>query len=148
MLIRSIESEDIESISDLYASVFSSPPWNEPWNFEKAKLRLEHIFLSKDFVGLLVEIEESVEAIILGNSEPFLSEKTFHLREMCVNPKLQGTGIGQRLIQRLHEKLKELDVSGVYLTTRNDIKAANFYRKNGYKLEMNQGVYELSLIHI
>ncbi len=143
MLIRSIEEKDLDRISDLYASVFSSTPWNEPWSFEEARHRLEHIFQSKGFIGLLVELEESVEAIVLGNAEPFLSEETFNLREMCVNPKQQGNGVGQRLIQQLHLKLKELDISGVYLTTRNELKAASFYTKNGYSLEKDQGIYEI-----
>lgn len=143
MLIRAIEPEDMDRISDLYASVFSSSPWNEPWSNEKAKRRLNHIFLSKDFIGLLVEIEESVQAIVLGNTEPFLDEKTFYLREMCVNPEFQENGIGQRLIQELHFKLKEINVSGVYLTTRNQLKAASFYKNNGYNLEKDQGIYEI-----
>ena len=143
MIIRFIESEDLLNISDLYSSVFSAAPWNEPWNHEKALLRLSHIYQSKSFVGLLVEIEGAIEAITVGNTEPFLDKNIFHLREMCVNPMLQGKGVGQRLIKKLHIELKKLGVSGVYLTTRNDIKAANFYRKNGYNLEESQGVYEI-----
>jgi len=102
MIIRSIESEDLDGISDLYTSVFSAAPWNEPWSREKAKVRLGHIFQSKGFVGLLIEIDKSIETIALGNTEPFLDEITFYLKEMCVNPKFQGKGIGQKLIKKLH----------------------------------------------
>lgn len=91
----------------------------------------------------MAEIEESIEAIVLGNTEPFLNEQTFHLREMCVKSMMQANGIGQQLIHQLHLKLKELGISGAYLTTRNQIKATSFYRKNGYSLEKDQGIYEI-----
>ena len=55
MITRYIEFDDLEKISELYCSVFSMPPWNEPWTIENSKHRLEHIFVSKGFVGLLIE---------------------------------------------------------------------------------------------
>ena len=143
MSIRAIESSDMESISELYSSVFSSAPWNEPWNRENALVRLKHIFESNSFVGLLNETNKSVTGMVLGNTEPFLNGNTFHLREMCVSPDFQGQGIGQNLMHELHFKLKKTNVSGVYLTTRNDIKASKFYKSYGYNLEHQQGVYQI-----
>jgi aminoglycoside 6'-N-acetyltransferase I len=127
MIIRPIEPNDIEKISDLYSLVFSAPPWSEPWNRENAALRLNHIFESKGFVGLLGESEKSIEGMILGNVEPFLNEKTYYLREMCVRLDSQGKGIGEKLLKEMHIELKNINVSGVYLTTKNGIKASKFY---------------------
>ena len=117
------------------------PPWSEPWTIENSKHRLEHIFVSKGFVGLLIEENKVVQGLILGNVEPYLNESIYHLIEMCVGLEYQSQGVGKKLLTAMHRELKNKNVSGVHLMTRNDLNASKFYLANGYQLEKKEGTY-------
>jgi len=145
MTIRPITKSDIEELAALYASVFNSPPWNEPWTQKTAQERLEWIYESKGFLGFLVNEQESIQGMVLGNIEPFLGERAFYLREMLIRPDKQRKGLGAKLLKQLHVHLREMFVSRSYLITKNESPAAKFYLSNGYTLERADGFYEIPL---
>jgi predicted GNAT family N-acyltransferase len=55
------------------------------------------------------------------------------LRAMAVEPSLQGTGIGARLVVGLEAELKKLAVQTISLHARDT--AIGFYEKLGYSIE-------------
>jgi len=140
MEIRSIQEDDVRKCAKLYASVFSSEPWNEEWTEDAAYLRLNHFHQSQGFVGLIAE-DNGVIGFVLGNSEPFLDSDIYYLREMCVLQDLQSNGVGGKLYITLENELKEKSVKSIYLTTGHDIPAENFYIKHGFKLSEKMGFY-------
>jgi aminoglycoside 6'-N-acetyltransferase I len=145
VIIRRIESSDIDSCAELFAEVFREEPWNEPWTQENATERLVHIYESKGFLGFLMESENNTVGFVLGNIEPFAGGGAFYLREMCVKKEIQGKGIGKRLIAYLHSELSTQKAVRSYLiTTRNGLSAA-FYSANGYKYEEREGVYGITI---
>ena len=145
MIIQPITKSDIKELAALYVSVFSSPPWNEPWTQKSAQERLEWIYESRGFLGFLVKEKESIQGMALGNIEPFLGERVFYLREMMIGSDKQREGLGAQLLKQLHIHLKEIFVSRSYLITKNESPAAKFYLSNGYTLEHADGFYEISL---
>jgi len=140
LLIRKIESEDLNKCSALYSRVFSAPPWSEAWSQEKAYTRLNHFYQSAGFVGLLAE-SESVTGFVLGNMEPFLDGTWFYLREMCVDNSAQNQGVGTKLLNELNKGLISKAVKNIYLATERDIPAAKFYENNGYLKEDKMAFY-------
>ena len=132
MDIRNISEQDLPACAELFAQVFSQPPWNEPWSQEAALQRLSHFYQSKGFAGVLLQ-DHGLLGFALGNIEPFYFGDLFYLREMCVDPMAQNAGNGQRLMHALQETLQQQAVKGIYLTTEHQIAAASFYQKQGFQ---------------
>ena len=139
-IIREINKDDLELCSELYAQVFSGPPWSEKWSKEKANERLSHFYKSEGFIGLVIA-NEGITGFVLGNSEPFLDGNWFYLREMCVAKDRQGKGAGTALLKQLNETLAAKSVKNIYLATDRNIPAAKFYIKNGFSQEEKMGFY-------
>ena len=56
------------------------------------------------------------------------------IARMRVSPRLQGRGIGQMLLDRLHRRAAELDHGTLHLdTTVGQTAARRLYEKNGYR---------------
>ena len=140
MVIRNILEEDIEACANLFSKVFSSEPWNEPWEINSATERLMHFYHSKGFIGLLAE-SENITGFVLGNTEPFHFGSMFYLREMCTANDMQNKGVGGQILNALEIELSKNKIHSLYLTTDRRIPAANFYQKNGFKLNETMGFY-------
>lgn len=140
MIIRSLTSADLLACARLYAQVFSSPPWNEPWSESRALERLSHFYHCQGFVGFIAEADD-LSGFILGNREPFHSGQLFYLREMCVNPKMQNTGCGSQLLEQLQNGLSRYEVQAMYLTTDREIAAAHFYQRRDFNYSESMGFY-------
>ena len=145
MNIRKIIDSDLDECSKIYLDVFSNPPWNEKWNLEIIGLRLSHFYGSKGFIGLLAESEGSVLGFVLGNTEPFYFGQVLYLREMCVQQNQQRKGIGARLYCALEPILIENKVASVYLTTRTNTPASQFYHDLGFSIEKQMGFFTKEL---
>jgi len=137
---RNIEKKDLEGCAELYADVFPSAPWSEPWTAQAAIESLVHFYESKGFVGVLAEAD-GVFGFALGNIEPFHTKDLFYLREMCIARKSQFQGIGGQVYKALESELHERKVEQVYLATDRDIPAARFYLSNGFKCAKEMEFY-------
>ena len=131
MQIREIKDEDLEACSSLYTRVFSESPWSEVWSQDIALTRLRHFYKSEVFFGLLVE-DKNILGFVLGNTEPFINDTWFYLREMCIDNKFQNQGIGTTLLSELKKHLTLKSVKNIYLATERDFPASYFYQKNGF----------------
>lgn len=140
MLIREINENDLTECGRIYSRVFSAPPWEESWSASTACHRLEHFYHSKGFIGLLAQ-DKDITAFVMGNTEPFLDDNWYYLREMCVDTPYQNRGIGSLLLSELDKKLMTLNVRNIYLTTDKHIHAAQFYLNNGFDYRDNMGFY-------
>ena len=63
------------------------------------------------------------------------SDGRAQVTRMRVAPALQGKGIGQRLLDRLHGRAAELGYDSLHLdTTVQQVAARRLYEKNGYEV--------------
>lgn len=116
----------------LYARVFSSAPWSEPWTLEKAERRLSDILATPGSEGLvwidpetLTPIGAAIGHVVQGAVEPL-----FKLSELFVHPQWQGQGIGARLLRQLEQTVAALGARSIVLTTEG--RPAEFYSRLGY----------------
>lgn len=133
--------KDISQMSELYRIVFSLSPWNEDWNYNIAFKRLNHFCKTDGFVGIIAKEKDNVLGFAIGNIEPFLHGDIFYLREMCVHPDFQNSGIGSKVINELERTLTELNIKSIYLFTDRKIPAASFYTKHGYALNNDLTIF-------
>ena len=133
MELAEVRRKDIEPISNLFLSVFSEPPWNEYWEYQWVYERLQWIYESKGFYGYFVELEGTIIGAILGCVVPFCGQKGFEIKELFVDSKFQGKGIGTKLIERLESELNQSNHKFIILLTARESNAESFYLNKGYQ---------------
>ena len=141
---REINKKDLEKCAEIFSQTFSAAPWKENWVKETALERISHFYDSKGFCGVVAE-EDEILGFVLGNIEPYYSGAIFYLREMCIDPEHQNSGIGNILLTTIEKILKSKGVVSIYLLTEHDIPAARFYIKRGFKEDENTGSFSKTI---
>jgi aminoglycoside 6'-N-acetyltransferase I len=133
--IEAIKLEHLDECADLLVATFNAKPWNDQWTLDTAKQELTWTMGVPGFVGL-VSLDEGVVAFATGYREPDDVREVFYLKTFCVKPDAQGTGVGSRLIRSLKQQLGKSGVNTIYLITRKETPAEEFYKKNGYRVSV------------
>ena len=131
MKIRTIAESDLNAISQLYVSVFSSSPWNEYWEYQWAYERLNWIYQSQGCAGLLSLDEDKIIGATLGYFVPFKGKKRFKVVEFFIDTNYQNRGIGTKLLRQLELNLKD-NYDFVLLLTAKNTDAESFYLNRNY----------------
>ena len=101
-------------------------------------------FLAKDAADILIGAFIEDEAIGCCQLTP-ISDSVFQLRQMAVSGKLQGGGVGTRLVQFAEEVAKQNGGTKITLHARE--VATGFYQKLHYTA-IGQPFTEIGLPHI
>jgi len=112
--------------------VLNSEPWNDKWTLETAYRRLNDIYISPNFQGILYVEDGQVKGAILGNYEQYYEGFHYNLKEMFISNELQRQGIGSKLINELEKQLSNSDVTTIILFTSRGNNTNNFYLKNDF----------------
>lgn len=127
-----LSRDHLPMCANLYADVFMNEPWNEAWTLDAAERRLKQAYEMPGFVGIGCFEQEKLLGFVLGYREGWLETEIFYLKEMCIQPILQGQGIGRSILQRLKKHLKTLGVGKLYLLTLQNSQAQQFYLKQQF----------------
>lgn len=130
---KEMNLENLDEIVDMYIESFNCEPWNDKWTKETAYKRLHAMINVEDFYGICAYKDEVMCGMILGCKEQYYNGIMFNLREFCVRNSLRGSGIGQKMIDELENRLKIQGVTEMILYTIKDDKTEGFYKKCGYK---------------
>lgn len=133
MKIREIAEADLGRISQLYVSVFNNPPWNENWEYSWAYDRLNWIYRSQGFIGVLNLEKNQINGAILGRFVPFKGRKGFEIVEFLVDTNCQNKGIGTELLTQLESNLKQSEYDFVLLLTAKNTAVESFYLNLNYR---------------
>ena len=120
--IYEFKKEDLNECAELFVKTFSKEPWNEPWDFENAKKRLNDVVLTPGFRGAVLRNDEKIEGVILGNLEQWYDGEHFCVKEFFVDSSSQGKGTGKKLLNALD------------FWTMKGSTAEAFYNKRGYEI--------------
>ncbi len=132
MNIRPIEQRDLEPCGAVFLTVFNQPPWNEAWPVSAARGRIDELFNTPGFYGVSAADDTALLGFAMGYVEQWDRGKHFYLKEMCVTPERQRSGIGTVLIQVLCRDLVSMQIERLYLLTARESPAAQFYQRNGF----------------
>ena len=133
MEIAAIAKQNLESISQLFISVFNNSPWNEHWEYSWAYERLNWIYEAQGFMGFSIADGDRIVGAILGHFVPFQGKEGFEIVEFFVKTNYQNQGIGTKLLLRLESGLKQRNCDFIVLLTGRNTEAESFYRKHNYK---------------
>jgi aminoglycoside 6'-N-acetyltransferase I len=140
---RQVRCEDIRRCAEVFVEVFGRAPWNEKWEIADALMRLEELWHTPGFYGVIAYEDEgavppgSSERMLgfaMGYTEQWKQGRHFYLKEMCVVPHRQRSGIGTAILEALYQGLVAMGVEAIYLLTLRDSPAAVFYEKSGLRI--------------
>jgi len=136
-VIRSLQRNDRNVVEKILIDT-------EHFNQDEIKIALELIDLylndkkQKDYNIFVDEQEGKVVGYICFGKRP-LTDGTFDLYWIAVDPNIQGKGIGSRLLKFMEDELKKIPDANLVLieTSGQDTYAGEraFYEKNGYQVQ-------------
>lgn len=129
-----LDDSRLAEMAQLYKMSFAGEPWNDDWS-DPVQLS-EYIKEISGGYGALnfgLLIDGKLAAMSLGMIRHWWQGTNYNIEELCVNPDLQGRGIGTRFMGLIEKKIKEKGLCGIFLQTDNDKPSYRFYLKNGFK---------------
>jgi ribosomal protein S18 acetylase RimI-like enzyme len=131
--IVEIKTTDLKECAELYVKVFNRKPWNDLWIMDTAQQRLSDIFKTPNFIGLSYQNDGKIQGAVFGNCEQWYQGAYYNLKEMFVDPEVQGKKIGSRLVKELEERLNQFRIQSIILYTSRENGTNEFYAKNGFE---------------
>lgn len=130
-MILQMSNDDIQEVCMLEEEIFE----NEPRKKEYFEYEINENDLSRMFV-----LKEKNEIIAYGGLW-FLFENA-DIILVGVNPKYQGKGYGQKMLDHLLKVAKDNECEFVHLEVRvSNVKAINLYKKNGFEIIRTRNGY-------
>ncbi len=130
MEITKYSKEQLISAAVLYVEVYKASPWNESWDMGSAAKHLEHNADGQSALGFTAWDDGTIVGVLIGRNDYWQEKRTFTIKELYVRHQRQG--IGSQLLQHCEGYLIDKGVSRVFLRTRRNTPAAQFYGKHGY----------------
>ena len=129
-----LDESYLDAVAELFAGAFKGEPWNDDWS-DTVQLKAYINDVSGDFKGLNygLKIDGKLAAISLGTIRNWWEGTNYNIEEFCVDPELQGQGIGSRFMELIEDDIRAKGLSGIFLQTDSDKPSYRFYLKNGYK---------------
>lgn len=128
-----MESKDLDGGASLYQATFNAEPWNEGWQVDTARERLEAILAAPNGLGVIATHEGTPVALALGYLERWVSGYHFQLKEICTAPDQQRQGLGSLVLDFLLRTLRERGVVQAFCETRTGVPAEAFFRRAGFR---------------
>jgi len=135
MKVEKLDVSHLKECSLIYVETFNGEPWNDKWDTTTSYKRLEDIYNTPGFVGMVVYDEEKLLGAVLGNLEQWFEGYMYNLKEMFVKQDEKGKGIGSLLMMALEKSLSQLGTTSISLFTSKGDLTEKFYLKNGYSQE-------------
>lgn len=134
MELLELSPADIESIQDLFLSVFAREPWNDDWS-DGVQLRRYLIDLTGNPNSLTFAWAEGGEliALAMGHVKHWYRGTEYLIDEFCVRTERQGEGVGTRFLAQIEAYLRERGIRAIFLLTDRDVPAYAFYRRRGFE---------------
>jgi ribosomal protein S18 acetylase RimI-like enzyme len=129
--IRQMASDDVMPYCTLFQTVFAEEPWNEVWTIPQIQKIITRQMRNNGFTGMAAVTNDTTLGYVTG-FKIWSIPSIFYLDQLFVKPEFQGLKIGKKLLTEAEHFLKEKRLSHIFLFTKPDSFAQNFYIKNAY----------------
>ena len=131
-MIRSVTKNDYEEIAKLMVEAFKNPPWNEVWSYERSYQRIEQLDDGKYTRCFVYMLDNKIAVVVCGKLITYVNDLDFMIEDFYIDPHCQRRGLGKKMMKALEECLPEVD--DLILLTGREFYSADFYQKNGFKI--------------
>ena len=134
----------LDQMASLYQMSFKGEPWNDDWS-DPVQLTeyIKEISGCYNALNYGLVIDGKLAAMSLGMIRHWWEGTNYNIEELCVDPRLQGQGIGTRFMKMIEDDIKAKGLCGIFLQTDNDKPSYRFYKKNGFtELNLHVSFYK------
>ena len=130
---KQLNISDKETVKKLFLSVFTISPWYDDWSDEKQlNAYLTDLMGQSNSLTYGLFENENLIAVSMGRIKHWYTGTEYCIDEFCVKTDMQGQGIGTLFLSEIETAIKEIGLVQIYLQTDIDVKAFDFYIKNGF----------------
>lgn len=123
-----------DPVVGLVAKTFGLPPWKGRMPLDEVPDRLQKIYDASGFYGIFAYQGDVLVGMALASKEKFRrGDAYFFLQALCVDPSMQGRGLGRALVERMVEAARERNVKLLRLETLAGSPAELFYEEMGFE---------------
>ena len=127
------KNEHFDDVLRIYVDAFTSPPLNYSFVTKaKAERYIKDMLRTPGFVGYVNLDEKRINAFIFGKIDNYFQGTLYEIMELAVDPSIQRSGMGSKVMRLLESRLISLGVEAISLNTSRHLPAYAFYQKNGY----------------
>ncbi|MBQ8079535.1 MAG: GNAT family N-acetyltransferase [Oscillospiraceae bacterium] len=134
---------DMPRLAESYMRTFNGAPWWDRWDKDTALRRLQDLFRSPGYYGLALWEENLPLGAVIGRTERYYDGDCFQIVEFWIEPRVQRSGCGRRLMEALRTELTKRGIAKIYLLTMQDASTQGFYEKNGFAMQEGMCVMQL-----
>ena len=127
-----LKEDMLDACAVIYVDTFNAEPWMDDWDVSTARRRLSDILQTPGFFGMAIAEDGHLRGAAFGHIEQWYQGSMYCLREMFVENRMRGKGLGAALLRRMELELKPLGVHTIHLFTSKGDRTEGFYRNNGY----------------
>lgn len=127
-----IREKDLDDCIETFINVFNRPPWNDEWNYEKAKEFLLDYINHPSFLGFVCEDEEIQKGYLLGYIFKWWDIHHYYINEMFVKVACQNQRVGEFMLNEVKKILREKNIGSIIVLTMKNTNAEQFYLKHGF----------------
>lgn len=144
MNLITLDETYISQMAELYKRSFAGEPWNDDWSDKKQLLEyMAEISGGYHALNFGLVMDGELVALSVGEIRHWWEGTNYNIEEFCVEPKLQGQGIGSCFMEMIEAEVKGRGLAGIFLQTDSDKPAFSFYHKNGFfNLDTHVSLYK------
>ncbi len=133
LILKEVLIEDIKICSELFYDVFTSSEWNFEWlTKDKAYNYFMDMFNTPNFQGFLLIDKDKAVGGCVGIGNPHFVNNQFEIKEIFINPALQKKGLGTLFLNKVENRLMDMDYQVITLYTQRKIPAFKLYKNENY----------------
>lgn len=138
-----LDNTYLEECAKLFRKAFAGEPWNDDWSDEAMLMEyIKEVSGGYNALNLGLLIDGKLVAISMGCIHHWWEGANYNIEELCVDPDVQGQGIGSRFMSMIEEETKRRGLAGIFLQTDEDKPSYKFYQKNGFSnLSLHVSLY-------
>ena len=130
---KQLNINDKETVKKLFLSVFTISPWYDDWSdTTQLDAYLTDLMGQSNSLTYGLFEKDNLIAVSMGRIKHWYTGTEYCIDEFCVKTDMQGQGIGTYFLVEIETAIKEIGLVQIYLQTDIDVKAFDFYIKNGF----------------
>lgn len=134
MELIELKLADMETVKQLFLSVFSQEPWNDDWSDEEQLDRYLGDLLSHPRALCFGVIDQDkLISLSLGHIRYWYEGTEYRIEEFCMSRDYQGQGHGASFLADIEKQLADRKIVHILLQTERNLSAYSFYKKCGFR---------------
>ena len=132
VILRETEREDLKQCIKILRDTYDNADWEHKWPYARGRKYLESCFGKYNSISYVVENCGTIEGAIFSHVRPWWDKDQVFIDEILISKEAIGKGYDRKLLGMVEAYVKENNLGGILLATREDTLAYEFYKENNF----------------